>query len=81
MTESRAIPIKRDLASAFRNIPIAPEDCQIVGFYEGNEYYAGSFLLFGPRTPPLLFGRFVTYFLAEAAPEIHQNFPAAHYLG
>ena len=77
-----AILIKRDLADAFRHIPVAPEDYWLLGFHWDNEYWADCFLPFGQRTSPFIFDLFAKglHFLVEAAPDIHKNFSLVHYL-
>ena len=77
-----AILIKRDLADAFRHIPVAPEDYWLLGFCWNQEYWVDCFLPFGLRTSPFLFDLFAKglHFLVEAAPYIQQNFSVIHYL-
>ena len=77
-----AILIKRDLADAFRHIPVAPEDYWLLGFSWNNKYWTDCFLPFGLRTSPFLFDLFAKglHFMVEAAPVIRQNFLVIHYL-
>ena len=77
-----AILIKRDLADAFRHIPVAPEDYWLLGFTWNQEHWVDCFLPFGLRTAPFLFDLFAKslHFLVEAAPYIRQNFSVIHYL-
>ena len=74
--------IKRDLADAFRHIPIAPEDYWLLGFHWGGTYWIDCFLPFGLRTSPFIFDLFAKglHFLLEAEPAIAQSFSILHYL-
>ena len=78
-----AILIKRDLADAFRHIPVAPEDYWLLSFSWDNEYWTDCFLPFGLRTSPFLFDLFAKrlHFMIEAAPAIRQSFSVIHCLG
>lgn len=53
-----AIMIKRDLADAFRHIPIAESDFWLLGFFWDGFYYIDRFLPFGLRTAPFIFDLF-----------------------
>lgn len=77
-----AILIKRDLADAFRHIPIAPTDYWLLGFCWGGTYWMDCFLPFGLRTSPFIFDLFAKglHFLLEADPAIYQSFSILHYL-
>ena len=50
--------IKRDLADAFRHIPVAPQDHWLLGFFWNEQYWLDCFLPFGLRTSPYLFDLF-----------------------
>jgi len=54
--------VKRDLESAFRHIPVSPQDSPLLGFHWENTYYAEQFLPFGLRTAPYLFNLFAEVF-------------------
>jgi hypothetical protein len=50
--------VKRDLADAFRHIPVSPQDWWLLGFqWEGTWWY-DKFLPFGLRTSPFIFDLF-----------------------
>jgi hypothetical protein len=53
-----SILIKRDLANAFRHIPVSPEDWWLLGFQQGNHWWFDKFLPFGLRTSLYLFNFF-----------------------
>ncbi len=53
-----AVMIKRDLADAFRHIPIAESDWWLLGFFWADSYYIDRFLPFGLRTAPFIFDLF-----------------------
>lgn len=53
-----AVLIKRDLADAFRHIPVANEDHWLLGFQWDNAFWSDYFLPFGLRTAPFLFDLF-----------------------
>ena len=53
--EKNCILVKRDFASAFRHIPVSPEDSQLLGFHWLGKYYAERFPPFGLRTTLYLF--------------------------
>ena len=53
-----AIMIKRDLKSAFRHIPVSPEDYWCLIFEWQGKYYADMFLPFGLRTSLRIFNLF-----------------------
>lgn len=53
-----AIMVKRDLADAFRHIPIAESDFWLLGFFWAGFYYIDRFLPFGLRTAPFIFDLF-----------------------
>ena len=74
--------MQRDLADAFRHIPVAPEDYWLLGFSWDDEYRTDCFLPFGLRTAPFHFDLSAKglHFLIEAAPYIHQNSAVVHYL-
>ena len=50
-----AILVKRDLAEAFRHMPVAEADGWLLGFFWGGDYYYNRFLPFGLRTSPYIF--------------------------
>ena len=77
-----AILIKRDLADAFRHIPVAPDDHWLLGFCWNGTYWIDSFLPFGLRTSPFIFDLFANglHFLLEADPSINRLFSIVHYL-
>lgn len=52
------ILIKRDLAEAFRHIPIAPSNHWLMGFCWRGIYYVETCLSFGLRTVPYIFNMF-----------------------
>jgi len=56
------ILMKRDFESAFRHIPVSPQDTPLLGFHWRNRYYAERFLPFGLRTAPYLFNLFAEVF-------------------
>ena len=74
--------IKRDLANAFRHIPVAPQDHWLLGFFWEGRYWLDCFLPFGLRTSPYLFDLFAKgiQFVIEADDCIHASFSALHYL-
>ena len=74
--------IKRDLADAFRHIPVAPQDHWLLGFFWKGRYWLDCFLPFGLRTSPYLFDLFAKgiQFVIEADDCIHASFSALHYL-
>ena len=47
--------VKRDLADAFRHIPVARSDWWLLGFFWQGHYYFDRFLPFGLRTSPYIF--------------------------
>ena len=47
--------IKSDFESAFRHIPIAPQDTPLLGLHWQTQYYVECFLPFGLRTAPYIF--------------------------
>ena len=47
--------VKRDLADAFRHMPVAISDWWLLGFFWDGVYYFDRFLPFGLRTSPYLF--------------------------
>lgn len=53
-----AVMVKRDLADAFRHIPIAESDWWLLGFFWDGHYYIDRFLPFGLRTAPFIFDLF-----------------------
>ena len=77
-----AILIKRDLADAFRHIPVAPTDYWLLGFCWGDMYWMDCFLPFGLRISSFIFDLFAKglHFLLEAGPVIYQSFSILHYL-
>ena len=48
---------KTDLKSAFRLIPIHPEDWSLLGIYWQSQYYVNMYLPFGLRSAPFLFNQ------------------------
>ena len=50
--------VKRDLADAFRYIPIHPSDWWLMGFEWRGTLYHELFLPFGLRTAPRIFNYF-----------------------
>ena len=48
---------KTDLKSAFRLIPIHPDDWNLLGIYWQSRYYVDLFLPFGLRSAPLIFNQ------------------------
>ena len=74
---------KRDFESAFRHIPISPDDSPLLGFQWKNRYYFERFLPFGLRTAPYLFNLFAEVFHWILDSELQrQNLAACtiHYL-
>lgn len=55
---SGAILIKRDLADAFRHVPVAAADFWLLGFHYDKAFWIDRFLPFGLRTAPYLFDLF-----------------------
>lgn len=53
-----AVLVKRDLADAFRHIPVAKSDWWLLFFMWEDEYFFERFLPFGLRTSPYLFDLF-----------------------
>ncbi len=54
--------IKKDIADAFRNIPVAPLSRWLLGFEWQGTYYEETCLPFGLSTAPLLFNLFAKGF-------------------
>jgi len=52
-----AFMAKTDLKSAFRLIPIHPDDWHLLGIYWNNQYYVDLYLPFGLRSAPYLFNQ------------------------
>jgi hypothetical protein len=52
--------VKRDLADAFRHIPVHPDDWWLLGFRRGEAFHQDLFLPFGLRTLPAIFDFFAT---------------------
>jgi hypothetical protein len=50
--------VKRDLADAFRHIPVHPSDWWLLGFQWNNSWWADLRLPFGLRTSPAIFDLF-----------------------
>ena len=48
---------KTDLKSAFRLIPIHPDDWNLLGIYWQSQYYVDTYLPFGLRSAPFLFNQ------------------------
>jgi len=75
--------MKRDFESAFRHIPISPEDTPLLGFHWQNQYYAERFLPLALRTAPSIFNLFTVVFHWILEQELAlQQIPASvtHYL-
>lgn len=53
-----AVMIKKDLADAFRHIPVAEADWWLLGFHWNGSYWIDRFLPFGLRTSPMIFDLF-----------------------
>lgn len=53
-----AVFVKRDLADAFRHIPVSASDWWLLGFLWYGHYWFERFLLFGLRTSPFIFDLF-----------------------
>ncbi len=53
-----AILVKKDLANAFRHIPIASSDLLLMGFFCDGFWWIDTFLPFGLRTAPFIFDLF-----------------------
>ena len=68
--------IKRDLADAFRHIPVAPQDQWLLGFFWNGQYWLDCFLPFGFRTSPYLLDLFARgiQFVVEADDRICSSF-------
>ena len=58
LTGRGAVLIKKDLADAFRHIPVAESDHWLLGFVWEEVYYIDRFLPFGLRTAPFIFDLF-----------------------
>ena len=56
------ILIKRDFESAFRHIPVSPEDSPLLGFHWLDKHYMERFLPFGLQTAPYLCNLFAEVF-------------------
>ena len=52
-----AFMAKTDLKSAFRLIPIHPDDWSLLGIYWQSQYYVDMYLCFGLRSSPFLFNQ------------------------
>jgi hypothetical protein len=52
--------VKRDLADAFRHIPVSHEDWWLLGFHWDGMWWYDKFLPFGLRTSPYIFDLFAT---------------------
>ena len=66
-----AIMVKRDLADAFRHIPIHPADWWLFGFEWQGKHFQERFLPFGLRTAPRIFNFFAEglhWILASRSP-------------
>jgi hypothetical protein len=50
--------VKRDLADAFRHIPVSPQDWWLLGFRWDDTWWYDKFLPFGLRTSPFIFDLF-----------------------
>jgi hypothetical protein len=50
--------VKRDLADAFRHIPVSPQDWWLLGFRWEDMWWYDKFLPFGLRTSPFIFDLF-----------------------
>ena len=78
------IMVKRDLAEAFRQIPVSPMDTPLLGFSFEGEFFAEQFLPFGLRTAPYLFNLFaeVFHWILEKELRLHVSVLARviHYL-
>jgi hypothetical protein len=53
-----AVMIKRDLKSAFRHIPVSPDEHWLLIFEWNNKFYVDMFLPLGLRTAPRIFNLF-----------------------
>jgi hypothetical protein len=53
-----SILVKRDLADAFRHIPVSPQDWWLLGFRWDDTWWYNKFLPFGLRTSPFIFDLF-----------------------
>lgn len=53
-----AILLKKDLADAFRQVPVAECDWWLLGFHWDGAYWIDRFLSFGLRTSPYIFNLF-----------------------
>ena len=63
-----ALLCKVDLKSAFRLVPVHPEDWPLLGLFWDGEYFMDKFLPFGLRSSPALFNR-----LADALEYVLRN--------
>ena len=78
-----SILIKRDLADAFRHIPVAQEDQWLLGFRWRDQFWIDCFLPFGLRTAPFLFDLFAKglHWVMAANPDFAvPDFAILHYL-
>lgn len=66
---------KVDLKSAFRMIPVRPEDWELLGMYWNGQFYYDTCLPFGLRSAPYLFNQY-----ADALAWILQNNHGLHWL-
>jgi hypothetical protein len=71
--------VKRDLADAFRHIPVHPDDWWLLGFRWENAFYQDLFLPFGLRTSPAIFDLFATALEWIARREVQMQH-TQHYL-
>ena len=72
--------IKRDIANAFRNIPVAPREQWLLGLQWKGKFYKEACLPFGLATAPFIFNLFAEAFhwiLTSWLPYLHR---LAHYL-
>jgi ribonuclease HI len=56
----RAVLVKRDLADAFRHIPVHPDNWWLLGFGWLGAWWCDQFLPFGCRTSPAIFDLFAS---------------------
>ena len=82
-TGRNSILVKRDLADAFRHIPVAQEDQWLLGFRWEDQFWIDCFLPFGLRTAPFLFDLFAKglHWVMAANPKFAvPGFAILHYL-
>ncbi len=57
-TGRHCVIMKRDMKDAFKNVPVAPQHCWLLGFRWEGRYYKETYLSFGLATAPFIFNLF-----------------------